>query len=134
MRCICTLNVPAVPYPLLSNSIVIPVSCPETWPCACFVLGLQSPAGLKGICWRRKLEVRKSKWSSPFDTDLPGKTGTFSPRHSPGKDWIDAKIGGGEFPLSVSPLPLTCHLRQNQTTRQASPAPSLIPTSRFTSL
>lgn len=77
--------------------------------------------------------MRKSKRSWPFDTDLLRETGTFSPRHSPGKDWIDVKIGRGEFPPSISPLPLTCHLRQNQT-RQVSPAPSLVPTSRFMSL
>lgn len=132
MRCVCTLNIPAVPYPLLSNSIVIPVPCPEPRSCACFVSGLQSPAGFRGICWSKKLDMRTSKWSWPFDTDLLGETGTFSPRHSSTKHCIDVKIGG-VFPLSVSPLPLTCQLRQNQT-RQASPAPTLIPTSRFTFL
>lgn len=133
MRCICTLNIPAVPYPLLSNSIVIPVPCPEPCSCACFVSGPQSPAGFRGICWSRKLDMRTSKWSGPFDTYLLGETGTFSPRHSSTKHCIDVKIGGGVFPLSVSPLPLTCQLRQNQT-RQASPVPSLIPPSRFTFL
>lgn len=73
----------------------------KTW-CTCFVLGLQSPAGFRRICWSRKLEMR-TKWNWPFDTDFLGKMGTFSPRYSPGKDWIADKIRGGEFSLSHFP-------------------------------
>lgn len=41
------------------------------------------PAGLKGICWRKHLEGRKSKWKWPQARGCQNSKGRFLPLHLP---------------------------------------------------